>query len=139
MARKAAPRLQPAFDTVVADITDIGRRHHEAALTLNAERNAPLAEKTLADIPRPRGAKARRAVVVSAGPSLHRFDVLRRIRESGFDGSIVCIDGSLVKCLKNGVQPDYMVTLDPHPTRVVRWFGDRHGGVGLRHDHPLHP
>ena len=28
------------------------------------------------------------------------------------------------KCLKSGIIPDYVLTLDPHPKRVVRWFGD---------------
>lgn len=123
---KASPRPKrpSAFDSLVSSIGDIGRAWHGGSLAENAARNAPLAEKTIADIPLPRGAKARRAVVVSAGPSLHRYDVLRRLRDSGFDGTVVCIDGSLVKCLKNGIRPDYMVTLDPHPTRVVRWFGD---------------
>jgi hypothetical protein len=27
-------------------------------------------------------------------------------------------------CLRNGVVPDLVVTLDPHATRIVRWFGD---------------
>jgi len=27
-------------------------------------------------------------------------------------------------CLLNGIIPDLVVTLDPHVTRIVRWFGD---------------
>ena len=41
-----------------------------------------------------------------------------------YAGTIVCADGALPYCLRNGLVPDYVVTLDPHPTRIVRWFGD---------------
>lgn len=27
-------------------------------------------------------------------------------------------------CLTNGIVPDLVVTVDPHPHRIVRWFGD---------------
>jgi hypothetical protein len=50
--------------------------------------------------------------------------ILERISACGFAGSIIAIDGSFIRCLKAGIQPDYVVTLDPHPTRIVRWFGD---------------
>lgn len=121
---RADPPSPANFEKIVSDITEIGKKWHSSSLVENAARNSAWVERTLKDLPPPVGAKARRAIVVSAGPSLHRFDVLKKIRDSGFDGSIVCIDGSLVKCLKAGIVPDYMVTLDPHPTRVVRWFGD---------------
>lgn len=133
-ARSRAVRRPQDFEAVVAGIGEIGRRWHSDALLANAERNARLVRKTLAQFPMPDGPKARRAIVVSAGPSLQRYDVLRRIRESRFDGTIVCVDGSLVKCLKSGVRPDCVVTLDPHPTRVVRWFGDPDFESNMRGD-----
>ncbi|EME70554.1 hypothetical protein H261_07988 [Paramagnetospirillum caucaseum] len=64
------------------------------------------------------------AIVIAAGPSVKRKDPLRAIRESGFKGAVVCTESALLYCLRNGVVPDLTVTLDPHATRIVRWFGD---------------
>jgi hypothetical protein len=44
--------------------------------------------------------------------------------DSYYTGTIIAVDGSYVACLKAGLYPDYVITMDPHPTRVVRWFGD---------------
>lgn len=92
----------------------------------HAEQNAPLIERTIADLRREaRSAGARPAVVVSAGPSLHRTGSIARIMASGFRGHVVCVDGSLAHCLRQGLVPDYVVTVDPHCAhRMVRWFGD---------------
>lgn len=64
------------------------------------------------------------AVVVAAGPSLHRKDFAGELRDSGFDGAVVATDSSMVYCLRNGIVPDLVVTIDPHAKRIVRWFGD---------------
>jgi hypothetical protein len=64
------------------------------------------------------------AIVIAAGPSLHRKDPIAQILETGYDGTIICCDGSLGYCLRSGLVPDYLLTLDPHSTRVVRCFGD---------------
>ena len=37
---------------------------------------------------------------------------------------LICIDATLIRLLKNGIIPDYCVVLDPHPTRMLNWFGD---------------
>ena len=37
---------------------------------------------------------------------------------------IICTDGSLFYLLENSIIPDLVVCLDPHPTRIVRWFCD---------------
>jgi hypothetical protein len=78
------------------------------------------------------------ALVVAAGPSLHRIDTARVIRESGFRGTIIATDSSMSWCLRNGITPDLVVTLDPHPTRIVRWFGDPGlDEAALREDDPF--
>ena len=64
------------------------------------------------------------AVVVGAGPSLHRKDSLARLRTSGYAGTIVAVDGALASCLRAGVVPHVVVSVDPHRERIVRWFGD---------------
>jgi hypothetical protein len=67
-----------------------------------------------------------RALVIAAGPSLHRQPVADQIKSSGFGGAIVATDSAMRYCLKHGITPDLVVTLDPHAKRIVRWFGDPH-------------
>jgi hypothetical protein len=64
------------------------------------------------------------AIVVGAGPSLRRRRSLERLRISGFRGTIVAADGALGACLRAGVVPHVVVSVDPHRERIVRWFGD---------------
>lgn len=98
----------------------------EAALT-NAEKNRPYYRKTILDLndinrKEPEGS----TIVVCSGPSLHRKQSVAKILVSGFKGDIIVPDGSLGHCLRNGLIPDYVVTVDPNPfgNRIVRWFGD---------------
>ena len=63
------------------------------------------------------------ALVVAAGPSLHRRRSLERLAARGFAGTIVAVDSALAACLRNGVVPHVVVTVDPHD-RIVRWFGE---------------
>src|SRR5262249_35489762 len=62
-------------------------------------------------------------LVVAAGPSIHRQDTARLIRESGFGGIIIATDSAMSWCLRHGLTPDLVVTLDPHAHRIVRWLG----------------
>src|SRR3989442_3324543 len=62
------------------------------------------------------------AVVVAAGPSLHRRRSLERLLASRFDGLVVALDGALGACLRTGVIPQIVVSGDSHPWRLVRWF-----------------
>lgn len=64
------------------------------------------------------------ALVIAAGPSVHRQDTAALIRRSGFRGAIVATDSAMSWCLRHGIVPDLVVTLDPHAQRIVRWFGD---------------
>lgn len=112
------------FDSLVNNITDIGYDWHKEVILRNSEDNARHITKKVSDLDHPPGNKRDSAIVVSAGPSLHYSDTLRLLAASDYQGTVIAIDGSYVKCLKAGVIPDYVVTLDPHPTRIVRWFGD---------------
>jgi 6-hydroxymethylpterin diphosphokinase MptE-like protein len=89
----------------------------------NARKNLPYVRKTIADLGGT-GAAPDAAVVVCAGPSLHRNRPLSLLRDARFRGTVIAVDGSLGHCLQNGVVPDFVVTVDPHPYRIVRWFGD---------------
>ncbi len=64
------------------------------------------------------------AIIIAAGPSLKRQDPAPVLRESQFKGAVISTESSLYYCLRNGIVPDLTVTIDPHATRVVRWFGD---------------
>lgn len=64
------------------------------------------------------------ALVVAAGPSLHRQDTAGALLRSGFRGTIVATDSGMGWCLRHGIVPHLVVTVDPHPERIVRWFGD---------------
>lgn len=68
--------------------------------------------------------KSNRAVIVAAGPSLHRTESLRRLADTPFDGVVVTTDSGVLRCLRHGIVPDLVVTVDPHDPSIVRWFGD---------------
>lgn len=112
------------FQELVDQVGDIGRKKHSEALLENARRNLSKLKKSIRELPVPSDEKTRSAIVISAGPSVHRKNSIERIKNSGYKGATVCVDGAYLACLRRGLIPDYMLTLDPHPTRIVRWFGD---------------
>lgn len=116
--------VSPGFKDIMDEITSIGLDWHSETLVENSKRNKQFIAQSIKDIASPQQEKAASAIVISAGPSLYKNNILARIKDSGYKGSIVAIDGSYVRCLKAGLVPDYVLTLDPHPTRIVRWFGD---------------
>ena len=105
-------------------ITDIGVKSHTRLILENARRNLSAVKKSLRDLPRLSDEKSRSAIVISAGPSVHKQNSIKKILSSGYQGTIIAVDGAYIACLKAGLFPDFVLTLDPHPTRIVRWFGD---------------
>lgn len=97
-----------------------------AALGLqHARENLPYIEKTIKDLQRELQSESKRpTLVVSAGPSLHKRKSIDTIKDSGFKGYIVCADGAFGHCLRSGLIPDFVLTVDPDPHRIIRWFGD---------------
>lgn len=124
------------FQALVTDIEDVGKTYYRETLERNATLNkgAIAQAKSIKALPPLEGPKSKRAIIVSAGPSLHRYSLLDQLKTSDFDGSIICVDGSYIKCLKAGIVPDYMLCLDPHPTRIIRWFGDPNFEENSKHD-----
>jgi hypothetical protein len=111
--------LSPAQLQAIADATfrktaDISLKH--------AKLNLPYVKKTVADLEIENQFPA--AIVVSGGPSIHLKDPLTRLKKATFRGPIVSCDGALGNCLRHGIVPDFVVSVDPHPDRIVRWFGD---------------
>lgn len=102
-----------AFENGMANLAHVSRGRSIAAL-----RNFALGEGDT-------------AVVIGAGPSIKRRDPARALRESGYRGAIIATDSALSYCLREGVVPHLVVTVDPHATRIVRWFGDP--GLSLEH------
>lgn len=117
-------KVNSNFKKLTKEITSIGLDWHEKVILENSISNKKFITKTIRDIPVSKGKKAQSAIVISAGPSLHRNNMLQRIKDSDFEGTIIAVDGSYARCIKAGIIPDYVLTLDPHPTRMVTWFGD---------------
>ena len=64
------------------------------------------------------------SIIIAAGPSIKRMDPIADIRKNKFNGKIVTSESGLYYCLKNNLIPDLVVTIDPHESRIVRWFGN---------------
>nr|MBI3611651.1 DUF115 domain-containing protein [Nitrospirota bacterium] len=90
----------------------------------HAQENLPYMKQSMLDVPRPAPAKGPSAIAMSAGPSLHRRNTIQTMLESGYKDTVVASDGALGYCLRNGLIPDYVMTVDPHPYWIMRWFGD---------------
>src|SRR3989441_1705623 len=90
----------------------------------NAAVNRPKIERSILELGDVVPGDGDSAIVVGAGPSLHRRDSLARLRKSGYTGTVVAVDGALGSCLRAGVVPHLVVSVDPHRERIVRWFGD---------------
>jgi hypothetical protein len=112
------------FLALVEAIPKIGRARHAATLIGNARENSSHVRRSVKALPPLKGPKATSGIVLSAGPSLMRRNSIQRILNSEYRGTVICVDGAYSACLKEGLVPDFVVTLDPHPTRTVRWFGD---------------
>lgn len=123
----------------MTDQGELGRRiaRQLGALTLekvveigfrNAETNAARIESGhgilgLRDTPLMDGDAA---IVLAAGPSLHRATEVEELRALQGKATLIAAESVLSYCFRNDLVPDLIVTLDPHPTRIVRCFGDPH-------------
>lgn len=113
-----------SFSSVALEIEAISYDLHKDALLRHAHDNVARITRTLRELPLPSGEKAKSAVVISAGPSVHRQKSVSHVLTSGYKGTVIAVDGSLISCLKAGLFPDYVLTLDSHEKRIVRWYGD---------------
>ncbi len=111
---------------LVAQMGEITRARILDLALANARANLPAIRegqslKALRDMEIGEGDKA---VVIAAGPSLHRKQVAEQLLAADYDGAIIATESSMLYCLRHGIIPDLVVTVDPHPSRIVRWFGD---------------
>ena len=104
---------------------------------LTTDRHGPMAlanaARNLAHLHRGRSIAALRdaglgtgdsAIVIASGPSVARRQPTPAIKAAGYRGALIAADSAFAHCLRHGLVPDLVVTVDPHPTRIVRWFGD---------------
>ena len=90
----------------------------------NATVNRPRVERSILELADVALGEGDSAIVIGAGPSLHRRESVARLRKSGYTCTIVAVDSALGACLRAGVVPHVVVSVDPHRERIVRWFGD---------------
>ena len=92
----------------------------------NAAANHPFITtgKTIRELPNAGFPDNDSALVIAAGPSVHRFDTAKMLKESGFGGTLIATESALAWCLRHDITPHLAITLDPHAKRIVRWFGD---------------
>ncbi len=111
---------------LVARMGELTAQRHGALALENAARNQDFLDRgrSLAALRETPLGNGDSAVVIAAGPSLKRRDPIKAIRERNYRGCIITTESALPYCLRNGVVPDLTITLDPHATRIVRWFGD---------------
>lgn len=64
------------------------------------------------------------AIVIGRGPSVFHHHHLEMLAESDYSGVVVTTDGMLYECLKRGVVPDYVLSVDGNREKIVRWYGD---------------
>jgi hypothetical protein len=122
-AKNPEEHIGYALSTMMSELTieRIGR----ASLD-NAEKNLPdiNKSKSILDLHNTELMEGDSALIIAAGPSIHRFDTAQMIKDSGYDGVIITTESAMTWCLKNDIKPDLVITVDPHPDRIVRWFGD---------------
>ena len=77
------------------------------------------------------------AIVIGAGPSLKKYDHLKILANSKFDGAIICCDSALSKTLESGVTPEkfqnfFVVVIDTQSHQkqffekpIIKKFGSK--------------
>src|SRR3990167_8380213 len=105
------------FEELCNTLTRRGFEWHRERIIDNTKHNAEHIRRTTREIE----PNSKPVLVISAGPSLYKQNILKRIHGK-FNGTIVATDGAYIQCLRAGIAPEYVLTLDPPPTRMVRWF-----------------
>ena len=121
---KQDPAAAPAdYFGILSQGLEARTLRHSSALGLgNAELNKPFIERTIKDLVG--AAVGRTCLIVSGGPSMMRRNSVERLKKVRDEFVIVSADGGMSHCLRAGIIPDYVLTVDPDRSRVVRWYGD---------------
>ena len=89
IGRKIASRLKDATFERIA-----------ATALANADANRPRIRASILELAGRAFGEGDAAIVIAAGPSLHRRQSLERLKQSGFRGTVVAVDGALGACLR---------------------------------------
>ncbi len=95
-------------------------------IAYNVQFNGPniRSKKDLLELDRDFGRNKKRvSICVGAGPSLKKYDHLKKLKEfqKKFDGLVLACDRSLPMCLEAGVIPDIVSSLDGDPS-IKKYF-----------------
>ena len=80
--------------------------------------------KSIAELRNQKIGQGESAIVMASGPSNKHHNPIAPIKSSGFKGALVIPESAMRYLLSNDVIPALIVTVDPHPTRMIRWFGN---------------
>lgn len=120
--------MNPLAQQIVDQMSELSVQKASDASLVNARGNQPYIERTILDLPKSSD-DFPSAIAVGAGPSIHRMESIKKIVDSGYKGPVIAADGAMGHCLRGGLVPDYVISLDPGPIatgpdRMLRWFGD---------------
>lgn len=110
------------FDVISSGLEARTLRYSSNLGLSNAELNKPFILQTIKALTGK--ATGKTSLIVSGGPSIGRRNSLQRIKPVIDKFVVVAADGGMSHCLRAGITPDYVLTVDPDRNRVVRWYGD---------------
>jgi len=113
--------MKDIFYRTVSNISNIGYSWHKDNLIANSINNLKYIKKSINNLPI---VPNNSALIIAAGPSLEKLKIIQRLKSLNYKGLVIAIDATYTRLLNNDIYPDYVLTLDPHPTRMIRWFGD---------------
>lgn len=64
------------------------------------------------------------AIVIGRGPSVFKLGHLDMLAKNKCNATIIATDGMLYECLRRGIIPDYVLSVDGNRQLIVRWYGD---------------
>src|SRR5947207_7361887 len=81
----------------------------------NAARNQAMMNrgKSIAELRRAPVGEGDSAIVIAAGPSITRRNPIEQIKATSYKGALIATDSAMYYCLRNGVVPDIVVSVDP--------------------------
>lgn len=125
-----SPKNQIKTDSVAQDLVSQMNEitlNRIGEMTLeNARKNKVFTDqgKSIAELRNQEIGLGESAIVMVSGPSNKKHNPIAPIKSSGFKGALIIPESAMRYVLSNGVIPDLIVTVDPHPTRMIRWFGN---------------
>ena len=83
--------LENSFINKVNNITNVGLEWHKSAILNNAISNVEYIKESIRSLKKLSDKKKKSAFVINAGPSLHKLDIIDKIKKSDFKGAVTVI------------------------------------------------